>query len=365
MLYFIKDRNTIYFLDEYFILLPISALIFAIAARKIKKNEQLKLKRMDEIRDLERRIRFYKLTTLGLGTMTSLTTLSTLTLAMRGGDNEMGDVSDLSCGLGSGPAVINTNRVREYIVNKFGKRAVKNIIYITVQAVCYIIRKDGVTDFPIAELRFIGLTSWLEVGRKASVMLLTGGPLLYGYYLYLSSTIVTGTAIILAVGSLLGAICMFTRNPYTISATKLSSIGALLKERIPGQIEVVYITVSDQFKNKVKLELDECALPEQAMFNKKCDISNISLNSGDILDVTQELPLDVHYGDIVGVSDVLGIPKTVLSDKPKLKLSSKFRVKPRAPRLEKFSDKIKEWNEQDPKISDIHSNLRGKIKDDL
>jgi hypothetical protein len=169
------------------------------------------------------------------------------------------------------------------------------------------------------------------------------------YYIYISAVLFTVTSIIFTFFSFASYIFFATRNPYSISTTKLASIGALLKELIPGQIEVIYIKVSDQFKNKVNLEFDECVLPDQEMFNNKC---HMSLDPDIIIDVPYELPQYVPYGNGVGVNDVLNVPKTPLSDKPRV-------------RMVKFSYKVKEWNadfEKDPdNFLDLHGNLRSSI----
>ena len=87
------------------------------------------------------------------------------------------DVTNHDCGIPDGFQFINNKRVRDLVTSNFNQRQTYGVIYITKQALYYLVKHYGIQfiALPIA-IKDFGITSYLKLVRKSlAVVLVFGG----------------------------------------------------------------------------------------------------------------------------------------------------------------------------------------------
>lgn len=302
MFYWRYSATRTFYLNEYWIFMPLNALINGIIMRKI---HSYRLK-MEEIRKLKELIAQYEKEQKRrrvLYLAGGLTGFSYI-LASRGGDTlvPLLNVAAEQCEIDQGLGFLDSERLRKIIYSNHGSKAIRTrngkILYITASAACFIAKRYGQTlpAFPIPIGDF-GLTNAYQGVRKgvASGLFCICGPI------YMA---VGGGAAGL---SLIGIILTFALR---VSFTNLDKVFTTpidetinlkdLQPRIPNLPEVVVVN----FRNKVMVEPPkpkgfECWLPEQAWLNPSCNIEPLEVPK--VIDMVAH---ELGYDKIVNMQDV-------------------------------------------------------------
>jgi hypothetical protein len=228
-------------------------------------------------------------------------------LKVRGGSNEIIDVSDIDCGIQEGLRYVNNERLRKIIGTLFRLKK-NNVIFITAAAVCHLAKIYGITfpALPIPVVDF-GLTSYYQLGRKIVVAILIGvaAPLFY-----LQQPIPLVISSMLLVGAMK---CGFANLDYIPTSLIEPNIPMeLIKGRIPDIVDVVSVNLPNEQSLSPKIlmkqnEKVECWLPDQRLGNTNC-----AIKSTDIPEVITKSGL--NYEDVVNMRDVTGLTKYTFSD---------------------------------------------------
>jgi len=299
MLYWKYSPNRVFFLNEYWILVPTAILANYLVIRQIrcqkKKNRELKkLKKQIERVKKMRRIVYLAI---GLDGLSSI--------LIRGGGDFI-DVSHIECGIEEGLRFLDNDRLRKIIHDLYRHKRKGKIIYITATAVCQLANRYGQTflALPIAIGDF-GLTNLYQTARKIGVTALLGG---VGPLYVIGGPVALICAFVLATSGLRLAFS----NLDFIPTSPISEMGSAenLKPRIADLPDVVVVNS----RNKIVMtnpgqEKGECWLPDQALFNSDCKVKPT-----EIPDAIDLVPHNLKYNDVVNMQDVTGLDRVDFSD---------------------------------------------------
>lgn len=302
MIYWKYSENRIFFISEYWILVPTGILINYLALRKFrsdrKKRQELnKLKKTFEHKKKIRRI---------LGLAFDVNGFSDI--LMRGGADFI-NVDYIDCGIEEGLRFLDSERLRKIIHNLYRQKQKGKIIYITATAVCHLANQYGQTflDLPFAIGDF-GLTNVYQAARKTLVTILLGsvGPLYVlggGPLSYIFAAVLGMTGLRLA----------FT-NVDLIATSPIFEMDSVknLKPRMPEVPDVVVVNS----RNKIipinrEQEKIQCWLPDQAFFNPDCQVKVKPTKLPQAIDLVAH---DLNYNDVVNMRDVTGLTQVEFSD---------------------------------------------------
>lgn len=315
MLYWKYSSNRIFFLNEYWFLVPTGILANYLIIRKIRSHKEKikefeRLKKQIEREKQIRRIVYLALASNGLSY-----------ILMRGGANFI-DVDHIECGIEEGLRFVDNDRLRKIVHNLYRHKRRGKIIYITATALCHLANRYGLTflSFPIAIGDF-GLTSVYHTVRKTAVTMLLGG---VGPLFILGTPAALMGAFVLATTGLRLAFL----NLDLIPTTLISETGSTknLKPRIADVPDVVVV----KSRNKIIMTKPvpangECLLPDQRLFNPNCRIKPTEIPNA--IDLVSH---DLEYTDVVNMQDVTGLDQVEFSD-----MLDVGQAKPSIPRLRK------------------------------
>ena len=338
MLYWKYSPNRIFFLNEYWILVPTAIIADYLIIRKIcyhkKKTEELeKLKEKierykKEIERYEKEEKIRRIVYLACG----LSGLSYISMCRGGAD--FIDVDYIDCKIEDGLRFLDNNRLRKIIHDLYRYKRRGKIIYITATAVCHLANQYGQTflALPFAIGDF-GVTNLYQTIRKTAVTILLGGvgPLVFigGPIPFIFASVLMTLGLRLAFTNLDK---ILTSPVYEMSSAKN------LKPRIADLPDVVTVN----FRNKITMtdpaqEKGECWLAEQALLNPGCKVKATEIPSA--IDLASH---DLKYSEVVNMKDVTGLDRVEFSDILDLGQAESSISKPRRGKvvnfLEKFGD---------------------------
>lgn len=336
MFYYRYSATRIFFINEYWILIPAAVLANYFIIRKMRSNRAAKRARLKELKRLidlierEQRIRKILLVSLGLsvGGYTHLLT--------RGGEADFLNLIDTEyirsvCEIEEGIRYLDDPRLRKIITQLYRHKRKAKIIYVTATAVCHLANRYGQMFFalPVAIGDF-GFTSLYQSFRKVLATIILGGigPLYF-----------KGTPVALFFAFILGASGLNLALTNLDIATSAVDVTKVLKPRIPGTTDVVVMNNVHK-QNKIIMcdpakENHECWLPDQRLFNPNCKVKLTEMP-----DVVDPVLSDLKYEDTVNMRDVTGLNQQTFTDIFDLKQTEPSICKPRQGKEVNFLEKF-------------------------
>jgi hypothetical protein len=321
MLFIRVSSNRVFFVDEYWILIP---LVLALDIAIIIKVKKARAKKKLESEQLKQKSKRWKIFHIATGNFTAA-------LESRGGQDIMAQVVENyievihpNCLVGEGLRYVNNERLRKLVHSLFKSKAKNGVIYITKTALCHLVEIYGLAlpALPIPIPDFIGISSWLVLGRKLISSACLGIPLPMLILAQGPASVIVSLA---AAG--LGIIIMYhVQDPgFTIIPTDaISTPVSLINRRVPDQPELVSVDLTSVGRKKIIMpEFStsyECSLPVQRMLNPKC-----ILRTSKIVDFISNADVDVplNYDQVVNMQDVTKLGSVQFSDQFEVTSSSK------------------------------------------
>jgi len=315
MLYWKYSSKRIFFLNEYWILVPTMLVADYLIIRNIRSHK----KKMEELRKLKEIIERYKKQQKLRRVAYLACGLSLSSIWMVRGGEDFIDVDYIDCGIEEGLRYLDNDRIRKIIHDLYASKRKGRIIYITSTAACHLVKIYGkhFLSLPFTVKDF-GVTNLYQTIRKLTVTILMGavGPL------YVAG----GRAAIFTAFTL---VTLALRLAYTdLDRLPTSPIDETIPARqIEPRIADLPDVVTVNCRNKVKApsivpEKGECWLAEQAYFNPNCKVKT-----------TEILPAGLGYDEVVNMKDVTGLEHVDFSDildlgqnKPSISKSSKGKM---------------------------------------
>lgn len=329
MLYWKYSSNRIFFLNEYWILIPTVIICNYSIIRKIcshkEKTQQLK-KLKEEIERYKKEEKIRRIVYLACG----LSGLSYISMCRGGAD--FINVDYIDCDIEDGLRFLDNDRLRKIIHNLYRYKRRGKIIYITSTALCHLANQYGQTflAFPFAIGDF-GVTNLYQTIRKTAVTILLGG---------VGPLFVIGGPVALIFASLLttlGLRLAFTNMDKILTSPVYETSSAKdLKPRVSDLPDVVTVN----FRNKITManlatEKSECWLAEQALLNPGCKVKATEIPSA--IDLVSH---DLKYSEVVNMQDVTGLNRVEFSDILDLGQAEPSISKPRTGKIVNFLEKF-------------------------
>lgn len=329
MLYWKYSANRIFFLNEYWILIPSAILANYIIIRKIRldKERVKQLKQLTEQIEREKMIR--KILSLSLG----LNGYMGILLLRRGGSTDFIDLIDTDylnkCNIEPGVRYLDDARLRNIIVDLYRHKRKGKIIYITATAVCYLAKRYGKTflALPFA-LGDFGLTSIYQTLRKSLVISLFSA---------VPPLVVLGKPATLTLALILGmaGFKVGFSNLDFIPTSPVDSTEDLVP-RIPGTYEVIAVNKRDKMvMSELVQENQECWLPDQRLLNPNCQVKPTEIPAA----IDSGLP-NLSYEETVTMQDATGLDRVEFTDKFELGQTKPGICKPNKGKKVSFLDKF-------------------------
>ena len=332
MFYYVYSKNRIFFLNEYWILIPTVALADYFIIRKIRsrKEEKKALRNLEgQLKDQieqEKKLRRILILSLGLN--------GCAYFLPRGGEDFLNFISTeyLQCGIEEGLRFLDDNRLKSIILSMYRSKSKGGIIFITVTALCQLARLygDNYLAFPLA-IGEIGSTAIYQTCRKILISLILGG---VGPLWYIGNPVTLMSAFMLTTYGLRLAFTDLDSIPTSSIYDNSYSCGGSyvvesIKPRLPKSTDVVVVNNKNRNKMIMSNQLPgtrECWLPDQALLNSNC---KVKLKSTEIPNAIDLVSPNLKYEEVVNMRDVTSLDKVDFSDLLDLgepKKSSKSRT---------------------------------------
>lgn len=328
MLYWKYSANRIFFINEYWILIPIGVFGNYLIIRKIRSRKKY-LKQLEQLKQkLEKEKKIRQILALAF----AANGLSYI--LMRGGSDVINvDYISDRCTIEEGVRFLDNERLRKIIHDIYRYKRRGKIIYITATAFCHIANKYGTTflDLPFAVGDF-GLTNVYQTTRKifVTILLSTVGPLFVagGGYLQILALLFGTVGLRLAFTNL----DFIPTSPiFELDSTKD------LKPRMPKVPDVVILNS----RNKITMtqEKGQCWLADQALFNPDCEVK--------LTEIPKAIDFvgDLEYDDVVNMQDVTGLDQNQFTDIADLGKNKPRIPKPQKGKMVNFLDKFRDSKE--------------------
>ena len=305
MLFWKYSSNRIFFINEYWILVPSVLLTDYFIIRKMRSHK----KKIEELQKLKEHIeRYKKLQRLRRVLAVSLSGASGVAMfnILKYRNGAYIDVDYIDCGVEEGLRYLDNDRIRKIIHDLYANKRRGKIIYITATAVCHLAKTYGkdflALPFTIGDF---GLTNVYQTTRKIFVTVLLGavGPLYVA-----GGPIAIVVAVLLATGGLKLAFTDLEKLPTSFIDETLPI--SQIKPRIPDLPDVVTVN----YRNRVKAPSivpakQECWLPEQAYLNPNCQIKPTQIPTA-----VNQAPPELVYDEVVNMQDTTGLDRVDFSD---------------------------------------------------
>lgn len=315
MLYWKYSPNRVFFLNEYWILIPTVILANYLVICQIrwqKKKAREKLKKQIEDAKKIRRVVYLARALDGLS---------------RCGGSDFIDVSYIECGIEEGLRFLDNNRLRKIIHSLYRHKRKGKVIYITATALCQLSNRYGQTFLALpVVIGDFGLTNLYQTARKVAVTVLLGG---IGPLYVIGGPIALIFAFVLGTSGLRLAFNNLDFIPTSIIPE--TGLAENLKPRVADLPDVVVVNS----RNKIVMsnpgqEKGECWLPDQVLFNSACKVKPTQIP--DAIDLVSH---NLKYNDVVNMQDVTGLDRVDFSDVLDL-----GQAKPRKGKMVNFLDKF-------------------------
>ena len=310
MFYWKPSPNRIFFLNEYWIFIPLAIFfnyyIITCQIRLSKNNEQLK-RANEQLEQLEKKKRLLKILAVSLGL--NVYGYGYIFLLLRGGSDfikiiEMVDTDYIKCDIAHGLTFLDSQRLKKIIIDLYGHKRKGRILYITATAACHLANLYGQMFLAVPfAVRDFGLTNVYQTFRKGFVTLLLGG---------VGPMVIIGNPISLMFALALGASGLrlaFTNLDFI--PTSPLDITKGITPRIPETTEVVIVNNRDKIvMTEPVQEKQECWLPDQHLLNPNCKVKPTEIPDA----IDSALP-NLKYEEIVNMQDVTGLDRVEFTDK--------------------------------------------------
>jgi hypothetical protein len=296
------SSNRVFFLNEYWILIPLMIVIDIVIIVKVKKN---RAKRKLESAQLKKKCKRWEIFHIATGNLIAA-------LNVKGGQDVLThliedyiEVTHPNCLVGKGLRYVNNERLRKIVHSLFKSKSRDGVIYITRTALCHLVEMYGLgfPALPIPIPDFIGISNWLLLGRKIISVACLGIPLpmlilAQGYAPFILSLAASSFGIV---------VMLYVRDPrFLIIPTEIISTPiSLIGRRIPDQPDLISVDLKSVSGTKIIVSESstsyECSLPDQRLFNSKC-----SLGPSESFDVILNDIVDLllNYDQVVNMQDV-------------------------------------------------------------
>jgi hypothetical protein len=312
-MYIKVSPNRVFFLDEYWILIPLMLAIDIAIIVKVKKN---RAKKKLKLKQLKEKCGILKIFHIATGNILAA-------LQIRAGENGFPDLVEgyieilhPTCIVGKGVRFIDSERLRK-IVHALHKSKAKNgVIFITKSALCYLVEMYGLNlpAFPVPIPDFIGFLGWYQLARKIISVGCLGIPLPM-VILAQGPTSIIWSLVAWGFGIVLAALIKdpgFVIVPTTLIYTSVTPI-ELIQRRIPDRPDLVSLDLEFVSPSKITMpefsRKYECLLPEQKLLNPGC-----SLRPSEISGIAENADISVPYRDVVNLQDVTKMNYLEFSD---------------------------------------------------
>jgi len=216
------------------------------------------------------------------------------------------------------PSYVDDERILRFLNDKFRHLAINGIIYVTKEALCYLIKKEGLVDFPIVFLERVKIDGVYSFVRT----FLQWGVWSVGAMAAVSGWVAPHLAAVIAGGVWLHI------HEIKILAPRVKEVQELTGKFVP----------------RISTRKDAI------VFDSKTELPPIIEESKKIVRMdTLDTEYEITESRLVDVSKVSGL-RNKFSDR-------RFRRK-KAGKTVYFSDKIKEWKKGDEGISIIDEMIR-------
>lgn len=224
------------------------------------------------------------------------------------------EVHHVNCIVGKSVQFLDNEWLRKIIVARYSDKVKNGILFITRTALCHFALEFGlgILDF---NFKFIEVSSWLTVGKKALAALLATLPL---PLLGLGGVSTIPVVILSVITFLSGTSFRFRLRESGLLVIKTQAIASSTShttQRIQDRTDVVIIDLEPSH-DKMTMEKSsvpyECSLPDQMLGNPTCirktEINKISksIKSGEVtVDTLIDYDEFVNMEDVTGLSDAL------------------------------------------------------------
>lgn len=359
MLYWKISHNRILFLNEYWVLIPLSFIINYVILKKIRSS-QLKMEELERLKQLveryEKQERLRRVFYLSCG----LTAVSFLGLGRGGADaillpnSGLIDVDDIKnqCDITPGVHFLENERLRKIVNSLYKHKRGGKIIYITATALCHLANEYGVMFFSLPfSVNDFGITSSYQFVRKFLTSILLTCSLANGLIYGITNPAVWRSVICAILGIAMGLTHLEKINMTLIDpGIPLDKIKPRTQQHLP---EVVVINNSPGNKISIMTQnykKGECWLPEQQWTNPTCKQIKLTDIPDNAIDVIAEDFNYLDYDKVVNMEDRTQLKNYKFKDRLDLGPSETKSPRPNLRKgktvdfLDKFSDP-KEINE--------------------
>lgn len=316
------SQSTLWILDYNFVcaifFIPITTYSsFKLRKRKKDKNEKRRLKELQKLKELQRLFRVIQVASPELSWSLFITIIK-----LRGGELESWVVPGVdNCINLKGPSYINDERIIRFLKQKFSNLAIKGIVYITKEALCYLVENEGVVDFPVQLLQIIkidGVYKFAKVVVEWTIVSM-GTALLVGGVLSPIQTIVN-----------FGLIWLFVHTRKILQPT-ISEVRTF--NQFTGEYASEYVPRIDSRMDAIVFDAKQEPLPP---------VIQKSVKSVRIISLDKEY--EITEKNLVDISKVSKL-KNKFSDR--IFTGVKSRKKKKSAKMVYLSDMIKKWQNDD------------------
>lgn len=301
MLFVKVSSNRIFFINEYWILIPLVLTVEIAIVLKIRKNRAQKSKGLNE--NLNEDLRRWKIFHFANRNIFSA-------LFVRGGEEVVKFITDGfievthdSCIIPKGVQFLDNEWLRKLLTIQHSDKIKNGILFITRTALCHYASQAGLG---ILDTKIVNISSWLTVGKKTLATILSLSPVLF-----LGVGGATTTTIVLSVLTFLsGTSSMFFIRESDLFFIKTQAIVGSLSQvasRVQDRTDVVILDLEPS-SDKITMERAsvpyQCSLPDQMLGNKKCVPKTVvnDVKSGDIV-----VDMLLDYNEVVNMEDITGL----------------------------------------------------------
>lgn len=212
----------------------------------------------------------------------------------------------------SEPSYVDNERILRFVNDKYRKLAIKGIIYITKEALCYLVDKEGLVDFPVVFLERIQIDAFYSFLKRASQWAVVSVSIMAG----------VGGILTLEQAVVYGLLTVVHINEIKILEPRVKEVSKLTGDFVPRIATRRDAIVFDANKEPLPPVIEKSVKPVR--FN------------------TLDTEYEITEKNLVDVAKVSGL-KNRFSDRRFM------RRKKKAGKTVYFRDMVKKWNQQQDK----------------
>uniref|UniRef100_UPI00300121BE hypothetical protein n=1 Tax=Cocconeiopsis kantsiensis TaxID=3082010 RepID=UPI00300121BE len=282
----------------------------SVKIKKIRINRKKKLEQERKIKELEKSYRILKIAGSSLAPIILLRIL-----LIRGGSDIVVVPGIDDCIDISEPSYVDNERILRFVNDKYRKLAIKGIIYITKEALCYLVDKEGLVDFPVVFLERIQIDAFYSFLKRASQWAVVSVSIMAG----------VGGILTLEQAVVYGLLTVLHINQIKILEPRVKEVSKLTGDFVPRIATRRDAIVFDANKEPLPPVIEKSVKPVR--FN------------------TLDTEYEITEKNLVDVAKVSGL-KNRFSDRRFM------RRKKKAGKTVYFRDMVKKWNQQQDKDYD-------------